>query len=94
MQSGVRRFISELTRRGLDPVVEDELVVFRVTPVDGARAATPVATGVALDELKSWPQLPPHWVHLPEGVHFPQDQQQAVAEAGMADAQPPAHGLG
>ena len=70
MQPGVRRFIDELTGLGLDPAVEAELVVSRVTPVDGARAGTPVETGVALDELESWPELPPHWVHLPDGVHF------------------------
>ena len=70
MQRGVQRFIKALTRLGLEPAVEGELVVCRVTPVDGARAAMPVETGVALGELESWPELPPHWVHLPDGVHF------------------------
>ena len=40
----------------------------KVEPVDGARAGVPVETGVAAAELARWPQVPPHWVHLPNDV--------------------------
>ena len=27
-------------------------------------------TGVAVAELQSWPQVPPHWLHFPAAVEF------------------------
>ena len=64
MEFAVQRFVDDMTELGLDPRVEAELVICRVTPIDGARAGTPVETGVSLDELGSWPQVPAHWVVL------------------------------
>ena len=78
----MQRFIDDMTEIGLTPTVEDELVVYRVTPVDGARAGTPVETGISLEELGPWPQVPPHWVHLPASVRFPQTNSQPSPRAG------------
>ena len=72
MNHGVQGFIHDLTELGLDPTVEAELVIYRIEPVDGAHAGTRVATGVSADELSPWPQAPPHWIHLPASVSFPE----------------------
>ena len=82
MQLEAQRFIADMTELGLDPTAEAELVIYRVTPIDGARAGTPVETGVSLDELGSWPQVPPHWVHLPASVRFPQTNTQPSPKSG------------
>lgn len=62
--SGVEGFVDDMTRLGLQPRVEAGLVLYRVEPVDGARAGTPVETAVAINELARWPQVPPHWIHF------------------------------
>ena len=77
-----QRFVDDMAELGLDPTVEAELVVYGVTPIDGARAGTPVATGVSLEELASWPQVPPHWVHLPASVQFSQTNAQPSPKSG------------
>lgn len=82
MQPEVRRFIDDMTELGLAPTVEAELVTYRVTPIDGAYAGTPVETGVSVDELSSWPQVPPHWVHLPPSVRFPHSNTQPSPKSG------------
>ena len=82
MQREAQRFIADMTELGLDPTVESELVIYRVTPIDGAHAGTPVETGGSLDELGSWPQVPPHWVHFPASVRFPQTNTQPSPKSG------------
>ena len=82
MELGVRRFVRDMAEFGLDRRVEAELVIYRVTPIDGARAGTAVETGVSLDELGSWPQVPPHWVHLPASVRFPETNSQPSPKSG------------
>ena len=71
MEAGVRRFIDDMTKSGLDCEVESGLVIYRITPVDGAYAGVPVETGVGAGELRPWPQAPPHWIHLPSDIVFP-----------------------
>ena len=70
MQPGVQGFVEATTELGLHPTVEAELVVCRVTLAAGKRAGTTVEVGVALDELQSWPQASPYWVHLPADISF------------------------
>ena len=82
MQPEAQRFIADLMELGLAPEVEAELVIYRVTPIDGGHAGTPVETGVSVDELSSWPQVPPHWVHLPASVRFPQTNSQPSPKSG------------
>lgn len=67
---GVQGFVEAMTGLGLNPRIEAELVIYEVEPVEGAHAGTKVETGVAVGELTSWPQEPPHWVHLPSSVVF------------------------
>ena len=82
MGNGVQGFIHDLTELGFDPTVEDELVIYRIEPVDGAHAGTAVATGVSTGELSPWPQAPPHWIHLPDSVGFPQTNSRSSTKPG------------
>ena len=67
---GVDVFIDDMTALGFDAKLEAGLVVYRVVPADGAHAGRPIETGVAVPELQSWPQVPPHWLHFPAAVEF------------------------
>jgi len=80
MLSGVQGFVEEMA--DLSPTVEDELVVYKVTPVDGAHAGSAVETGVSISELSSWPQTPPHWVHFPASVTFTTTNSQPSSRQG------------
>ena len=71
MEAGIQRFIEDMAKSGLACEVEAGLVIYRITPVDGAYAGVSVETGVGGDELRPWPQAPPHWIHLPSGIAFP-----------------------
>ena len=71
MQNGPEGFIDDMKKLGFNPTVEAGLVIYRITPVDGAYAGITVETGVGIDELDPWPQAPPHWIHLPGGIAFP-----------------------
>lgn len=61
-------FIEGLRRLGFEPAVDSQLVIYEIEPVEGARAGKPVRTAVAVDDLVRWPQMPPHWIHLPNDV--------------------------
>ena len=82
MSTGVQGFIHALTQLVLDPKVEAGLVLYRIIPVDGAHAGIEVETGVTADELGPWPQAPPHWVHLPSGIAFPETNSRASTKPG------------
>ncbi len=82
MPPGVLRFIDDITQLGFNPMVEAGLVVYRITPIDGAYAGIAVETGVGTDELASWPQVPPHWVHFPAGIGFYRTNSQASPKSG------------
>lgn len=69
--SAMEAFIADMEQLGLQPRVETELVLYVIEPVDGAYAGANVDTGVAAGELTRWPQVPPHWIHLPSGIVFP-----------------------
>jgi hypothetical protein len=68
--AGVVRFVADLDRVGIEPVVVDLSVRHVLNPVGGLLAGKPVTTGVALSELQGWPTIPPHWIHLPEQYGF------------------------
>lgn len=61
-------FAVQMARLGLHPRMEAGLVIYGIEPVEGARAGILVDTAVAIDELARWPQVPPHWIHLPGDV--------------------------
>ena len=67
---GLEGFLAGLRRCGIDPTVEADVVAFAVEPLAGARAGMTVPSGVGIDELGTWPAVPPHWVHLPAAVQF------------------------
>ena len=70
MQPPAQAFVDAMTKLGLSPAVEAGLVICRITPAAGARAGRAVEVGAAVDELGGWPQVPPHWIHLPADVGF------------------------
>ena len=82
MSQGVQGFIDALTQLGLAPTVEAGLILYRIMPVDGAHAGTEVETGVGTDELGPWPQAPPHWVHLPADIGFPETNSDTSTKTG------------
>ena len=70
IQPGVPKFIEDMAELGFDLHVEAGLVILQITPVDGVYAGRQVETGVEATELKRWPHVPPHWIHLPQSVSF------------------------
>ena len=82
MSDGIKGFIEALSERGLNPRQEDDLVLYEVMPETGAHAQMAVETGVSVIELEQWPHAPPHWIHLPAGIRFPNTNTQASPKAG------------
>lgn len=70
MSPGVQGFLEGLTRLGLAPRVEGDLILYGIEPVDGARAGLLVETAVSVEELSRWPLVPPHWLHFPGDVRL------------------------
>jgi len=68
--SPARRFADDMTAAGAPVRAEPGRLMFDILAVGGALAGQWVATGVSLAEVQTWPQVPPHWVHLPETVVF------------------------
>ena len=82
MQPPVQAFVDSMAKLGLSPVVEAELVICRITPAAGGRAGSAVEVGAAVDELGGWPQVPPHWIHLPVDVKFTNTNSERSTKAG------------
>ncbi len=84
MRSGVQGFVDDMTELGFAPTVEAELVIYRVEPINGAHAGNGVETGVSTEELDRWPQMPPHWIHLPARISFSQTNSQPSPKSGWS----------
>jgi hypothetical protein len=69
-ETGPEGFRAGIQRCGAKPRIEESVVTFEVTPLDGSLVGTRTRAGVGIDELSSWPAVPPHWVHLPADVAF------------------------
>ena len=82
MPTGVEGFVGDMAQLGFAPTVEAKLVIYEVTPIDGAHAGNVVQTGVSTDELTPWPQMPPHWVHLPASICFSSTNSQQSSKSG------------
>ena len=82
MEDAVQKFIDDMTASGISVTIEAGLVIYRVTPVDGAYAGRDVETGVDKSELAHWPQVPPHWIHLPSSVSFPRTNSRKSPKSG------------
>jgi hypothetical protein len=90
-QAGADGFTAGLRECGLDPHVEGVIVRFEAKPLTGALAGTAVDCGVEVEELRSWPAVPPHWLHLPSAVRFPRTNSQDSPTAGwLRHSRPPA----
>ena len=70
LEDGIEQFLRRLTELGLNPRVEAELLFYDIQPVEGARAGRSTRTAVAVAELRRWPLVPPHWVHVSSEVGF------------------------
>jgi hypothetical protein len=81
--TGLDGFLAGLRRCGLEPLVEAGVVTFSVEAIAGARVGSAVESGVGVDELSTWPVVPPHWVHLPAGVCFARSNTQPSTRPGM-----------
>ena len=66
----VEVFIHDMAALDIEVTLDSELAIYKVVPVDGAHAGRPIDTGVAVAELQSWPQVPPHWLHFPAVIEF------------------------
>ncbi len=82
MDNGVRVFVTDMSNIGVDVTVDAELATFQIDPVDGVWAGTEVETGVSIDELKPWPVVPPHWIHLPGEVKFSHTNSEPSTKTG------------
>ncbi|WP_149408126.1 hypothetical protein [Rhodococcus sp. ANT_H53B] len=65
-----RRFMDDMAAAGALVHAEEGRLMFEVDAVGGAMAGHRVTTGVSVSEVQNWPQIPPHWVHLPDTVVF------------------------
>jgi hypothetical protein len=93
-QIGVDGFVAGLHECGLDPIMEGEVVRFQAKPVTGAFADIAMDCGVTVEELGSWPIVPPHWLHLPSTVRFPRTNSQPSPIAGWLKHSRPPSGWG
>ncbi len=69
---GVQGFVAGLAEWGVSARVVDSWVVFPVRAPSGLREGEVLESAVAMNELGSWPLIPPHWVHFPSSVILPQ----------------------
>jgi hypothetical protein len=65
-----RRFADDLIAAGAPVRAEPGRLMYEILAVSGALAGQMVTTGVSVAEVQNWPQVPPHWVHLPDAVVF------------------------
>ena len=80
--AGVSSFIEGLRECGLEPSIQGGVVTFAVEPAEGALAGRSVKAGVDTNELGAWPAVPPHWIHLPNEVHFARTNSQPSELSG------------
>lgn len=66
------RFIADMAAVGIEVRVDGARLMYEVLAVSGPLGGQPVMTGVSRTEVQNWPQVPPHWVHLPETITFPE----------------------
>lgn len=71
-RDGVAGFIVDLAEWAAPARVEGTTVVFGVRSVGGALEGQQVESAVSVNELGTWPAVPPHWVHFPNKVNLPQ----------------------
>ena len=76
--SPARRFMDDMAAAGA-PVRDDGArMLYEIVAVGGPLSGQAVTTGVSVSEVQNWPQVPPHWVHLPATLTFPQTNADSV----------------
>lgn len=84
MGSGLDRFDAELKQFGIVGEQRDSLLVYRVVPTSGTSCGVETETGVELPAVETWPQVPPHWIHVPDSLLIPGSNQQPSSAAGWS----------
>ena len=82
MQTGVEAFMRTMAEFGFGPMLEDELVLYKLAAVGGAHPGTSLPTGVGVQELQPWPQAPPHWLHFPADLKFARTNSRPSPKSG------------
>jgi len=67
---GAQRFIGDMARAGVEVRVDGARLTYGILAVGGNLSGQLVPTGVSMSEVQNWPQIPPHWVHLPDTITF------------------------
>lgn len=67
-----QRFVTDMTAVGAPARIDGARILYEVIAVDGTLAGQVVTTGVSIQEVQSWPAVPPHWIHLPDSIAFAQ----------------------
>jgi len=67
---GAQRFIRDMARAGIEVRVDGARLTYEILAVGGNLSGQLVPTGVSMSEVQNWPQIPPHWVHLPDTITF------------------------
>ncbi len=80
--TGLEGFLASLRCCGVVATVDAGVVASAGELTAGARSGTAVPTGVGVDELATWPAVPPHWVHFPDDVRFTASNMQASSKPG------------
>ena len=66
-----RAFTEDMAAAGIPVRADGPRLLYTILAVAGSCAGQEVPTGVSVTEVQNWPQIPPHWVHLPDSVTFP-----------------------
>jgi hypothetical protein len=67
-----QQFINDMTALGANARADGPRILYEVVAVGGALNGQTTTTGVSVSEVQSWPMVPPHWIHLPDSVAFPE----------------------
>lgn len=68
----IQQFVYDMTAVGATARADGQRILYDVVAVGGALNGQTVTTGVSVSEVQSWPMVPPHWIHLPDSVTFPE----------------------
>lgn len=78
LSPAAQQFVDDMTAAGAAAWIDGTQVLYKVQATDGQLAPEIITTGVGLADVQSWPAIPPHWVHLPETLTFPQTNEEAT----------------
>lgn len=82
MNQCAEAFVAGLDLYGASPAIEGRYVTYAVDVVEGGLAGGAVRTAVAIDELRRWPLVAPHWIYARDEVTFTKTNTQGCAMPG------------